>query len=483
MEMGSGERYKKRLLNRRNIWFNGEHVQDIVNHPAFSGTIQSIASLLDLQDHPEIQDDLTFEIAPGKRVNTAFLIPTSKEDIFRRSRSFRLWSGATFGVMSRVAGFYRSQLLGWYINRNILHDEVPFYSDKIKNYFEWVRDNDLLLTAAGHDPQIDRSKNADELGDLNTVVRIIKETEEGIIVRGAKMIATGAPYMDEIMISSHKMRTEKESGYGAMFAIAASTPNVHLICRESFASNNKDDHPLSSRYDEMDAVIVFDDALIPWERVFIKDNTSAMWKVRSDPYTTTISLHETIVRLVSKLEFVAAIGNDLGESIGITKFQHIQAKLAELFMQVETINALLLRAEHHSLNDNGVWAPELEPMVTAKNLGMRYYPRAIEIIQLLSAAGMLQTPSTIKEFKSENVDFLQKYYRGADRNAYERIQLLKLSWDLVGSPLGSRHELYERFYAGDAVRAFASQYLDHDKSFLIDRVKRQIREKESVYFS
>ncbi|RID89056.1 4-hydroxyphenylacetate 3-hydroxylase [Peribacillus asahii] len=472
--MNSGEKYKKRLQDGRNVWLNGKKVQNLVEHPSFKGTISTISSLLDLQKHPDVQEELTFETPNGNRTNMAFLFPQQKEDIFRRSRAFRLWSGATFGVMSRVASFYRSQLLGWYLTRDH-HKEIPGYSEKMKNYFEWVMDNDLLITAAGHDPQIDRSKNATEHGDdIYTAARIVGETEEGMIIRGAKMISTGAPYMDEIMISSHKKRTEQEKGYGAMFAISANTPNVHLICRESFASNLKEDYPLSYRFDEMDAVIVFDDALIPWERVFIKDDAEAMWKIRNDPFTTAISLHETIVRLISKLEFVAAIGNDLAESIGVHQYQHVQAKLAELFMQVETIQALLLSAEHQSKEYGGVWAPDVNPMVTAKNLGMKYYPRAIGILQQISAAGMLQTPSRLEELKGEIGPFLQKYYRGADRDAQERIQLLKLSWDLVGSPLGSRHELYERFYAGDSVRAFAAQYLEYDKRHLYDKVQSRL---------
>nr|WP_286185145.1 4-hydroxyphenylacetate 3-hydroxylase N-terminal domain-containing protein [Bacillus sp. SD075] len=397
--MGSGAEYKKRLNDGRKIWLNGECVQDMENHPAFAGTVQSVASLLDLQDQPDTRDALTFEVTPGKRANIAYLIPEAKEDIFRRSCAFRIWSGATFGVMSRVAGFYRSQLTAWYVKRDLVQMEAPHYSVKIKRYFEYVRGHDLLITAAGHDPQIDRSKSASELDDRYMAARIVQETEEGIIIRGAKMIATGAPYMDEIMISSHKPRTEAEAGYAVMFAIAVNTPGVHLICRESFASVNQEDHPLSSRFDEMDAVIVFEDALIPWERVFIKEDAAALWKLRSDPFVTALSLHETIVRLVSKLEFVAAIGNELAESIGITGFQHVQAKLAELFTQVETINALLLDAEENSVSNDGVWAPAMDPMVTAKNLGMIFYPRAIEILQLLSAAGMLQTPSSLGNFK------------------------------------------------------------------------------------
>src|SRR3954453_8349770 len=136
--MSPGEKYKKRLQDGRNVWLNGEKVQNLAEDPSFKGTISTIASLLDLQKHPDVQEELTFETPNGNRANMAFLFPQYKEDIFRRSRAFRLWSGATFGVMSRVAGFYRSQLLGWYLTRN-QHKEIPGYSEKMKNYFEWVR--------------------------------------------------------------------------------------------------------------------------------------------------------------------------------------------------------------------------------------------------------------------------------------------------------------------------------------------------------
>lgn len=473
--MKSGSRYLQRIQDNRRVWLNGELVTDLVNHPAFRGTVRSVAAVMDLQDDPAFEKQLTFQTENGTKANLAFLIPTQKEDIFRRSQSYRIWSDATFGVMSRIAGFYRAQLTAWYVNRDIIQQEQPYFSEKLSRYYNYLRDNDLLITAAGHDPQVDRSKLASELGDLYTAVRIVRETEEGIIVRGAKMIATGAPYMDEIMISPHSPKKQEEQRYAVMFAIPIDHPDVHLICRESFASENHEDHPLSSRFDEMDAIIVFDDALIPWERVFIKDDPASIWKVRSDAVVGAISFHENIVRLISKLEFVVAIGNELANSIGITGFAHVQEKLAELFSQLETIQALLLSAEHRStLHPSGVWIPEIQPILTAKNLGNHYYPRALDLLQQLSGGGMLQVPSRLSELRGPLGPQLQKYYRGADRNAEERVKLLKLAWELVGSPLGARHELYERFYAGDPVRTHAEQYLVYDKNPLIEKVKARI---------
>ncbi|MFB9330012.1 4-hydroxyphenylacetate 3-hydroxylase family protein [Paenibacillus aurantiacus] len=469
----AGKAYLDRLHDGRRVWLDGEIVPDIRSHPAFRGTVRSVAALLDRQDDPATESQLTFTTDTGAKANIAYLIPSSKEDLFRRSHGLKIWSDATFGVMSRVAGFYRSQLTGWYIARHLIAREQPDFPSRIADYYAYVRDNDLLVTAAGHDPQIDRTKLAHELGDLYTAVRIVRETEDGLVVRGAKMIGTGAPYMDEIVVSPHSKKTDDEQRYAVMFAIPASHPGVHLICRESFASDREADHPLSSRFDEMDAVLVFDDAIIPWERVFVKDDPDAIWRIRSDRMASALSLHENIVRLVSKLEFMAAVGTELAESIGITKFAHVQEKLAELYVQLESIRALLLSAEHRATHHPlGVWEPALEPILTAKNLGNRYYPRAVEILQQLSGAGMLQVPSTIAELSGPLGLQLRKVYRGADRDAEERVKLLKLSWDLVGSRLGARHELYERFYAGDPVRTYAGQYVGYDKQPLLEKAAR-----------
>lgn len=471
--MSTGSRYLERLNDERHVWLNGELVPDVLTHPAFRGTVQSVASVLDLQDDSTIGPQLTFITDMGVKSNLAYHVPEKKEDVIQHGKSFQIWSDATFGVMSRVGGFYRVQLKSWYIRRHIIAEKQPYFAEKLESYYRYMRDHDLLLTAAGHDPQIDRSKLAHELGDLYTAVRIVRETEEGIVVRGAKLIATGGPYMDEIMVSPHGKKGSEEQGYAVMFAIPVSHPNVHLICRESFASEQVEDHPLSSRYDEMDAVLVFDDATIPWERVFIKDDPEAIWTIRTDSLVGALSIHENIARLVSKLQFVAAVGNELAESIGITQFAHVQEKLAELFFQLESIKALLLSSEQRSFeHENGVWQPHVGPLITAKNLGNKYYPRAIEILQQLSGAGMLQAPSTIAEFRGPLGPQLENYYRGADRNAEERVKLLKLAWELVGSPLGARHELYERFYAGDPVRTYASQYVEYDKGPLLDKVRK-----------
>ncbi|RXZ82954.1 4-hydroxyphenylacetate 3-hydroxylase [Paenibacillaceae bacterium] len=481
-EHSPGNRYIKRLQDGRSVWLGGKTI-DVTAHPAFQGTISTVASLLDMQANPSTLHPLTFPSPlSGQPVNAAFLVPSTIDALLQRSQAFRLWSDATYGMMSRLSEFSRSLLTGWYISRHRLGDGAGQFAEKIARYYEQSRDQDLLSTTALHDPQIDRSKGPGEAQDPDAHLRIIKETADGIWVRGAKMIATAAPYVDEIIVYPFHRRTAGENSYATMFAVPVNAPGLHTVCRASFASDSREDDPLSSRYDEMDAVLIFDDVFVPWERVFIKDDPEAIWRLRQDPAAVALSQHQTVVRLISKLGFIAAVGHELASSIGVTQHLHVQEKLGELLVQLETIKALASVAEQQAKRDDatGVWLPAIDPLTTARNLGSRYYPQAIQILQQIGAGGLMQTPATLDELDGPLGELLQKYYRGATLPAKERVRLFKLAWDLIASPLGSRHELYEIFYAGDPVRAFAGQYASYDKQRLTDPVYQLIRSEKKV---
>ncbi|MBX6394355.1 MAG: 4-hydroxyphenylacetate 3-hydroxylase [Alicyclobacillaceae bacterium] len=470
----SRERYLARLKDGRNVWLGNRRVEDVAGHPAFRGTVETVVSLLDLQDDPAWKEELTFPLSPsGARANIAFLVPHAKEDIGRRRRAFEIWANRTLGVMSRLSEYSRSLLTGWYADRRLLGASIPQFAEKIERYYLESCQQDWWSTVAGHDPQVDRSKKTVELDDPHLCVHIVRETEDGIVVRGAKMLATAGPYVDEVFVFPHHRRAQEEVRYATMFAVAVGTPGLHLVCREDFASSSPEDHPLSARFDEMDAVLIFDDVLIPWERVFIRDDPEAVWRVRTSPAASALSQHQTVVRLLSKLETVAAVGLEIAEVVGATGFLHVQEKLGELIVQVETIRGLLDASEiEASPSDEGVWLPDTRYLAAARNLGTRFYPRAIEILQQIGAGGFLQVPAEVRAFEGPIGDLLRRYYRGADRDALERTRLFKLAWDLIGSPLGSRHELYERFYSGDPVRTYAAQYVHYDHRRLTDEVWR-----------
>ncbi|MCM3311395.1 MULTISPECIES: 4-hydroxyphenylacetate 3-hydroxylase family protein [Shouchella] len=459
--------YQQRLNDGRNVWLHGEIITDIATHPDFRGTINTIDSLLQLQTKQATKASLMYQTDEGKSAHLSYLIPRSKEDLAKKRQAYQLWADETFGVMSRLSEYSRSLITGWYANRSAYASTHPEFVKKIEHYYRQSRDFDLLSTAAGHDPQIDRSKQ--HRSDNSTILHVAKKTEQGVFVKGAKMIATAAPYVDELLIFSYHRRSEKEKAFANVFVVPTNANGLQIVCRESFAKQDITDHPISSQFDEMDAVLVFDNVFIPWERVLVYEDPDLAWKLRTDRASALLSQHQTVVRLVSKLESLVAIGDELAETAGVTTFLHVKEKLAELIIQLESIKALLYASEQKAAFHNGVLLPDQDSLATARNLGTRFYPRALEIIQQVGAGGLLQSPSQTAELNGPIGSLLKKYYKGTHTSAKERTALMKLTWDLVGSSLASRHELYERFYSGDPVRTYAVQYNTYQrKQQLID---------------
>lgn len=452
--------YFQRLNDGRKVWIDGEVVEKLEHHEAFKGTVHSIQSLLQKQTEAQTASLLTYKTEEGTDAHLSFLIPRSKEDLERKRLAYQFWADQTFGVMSRLSEYSRSIFVGWYANRDELEIASPGISKKLEQYYLKSRNQDLLSTVAAHDPQKNRSKTVEEIE--NGMLKTVRKNSDGIIVRGAKMIATAAPYVDELLITSYHKRGENERELANVFLVPTSAEGLHIVCRESFADNRLEDHPLSARFDEMDAVLIFDDVFIPWERVIVHENPELAWQLRMDTPSSLLSQHQTVVRLVSKLEGIVAIGNELAETAGATQFLHVKEKLAELIIQLESIKALLVASEYKAKMYNGILLPNQDFLTTARNLGTRYYPRALEILQQIGAGGLLQVPSTMKELNGPIGSYLKAYYKGTYSNAEERTQFIKLAWDMIGSPLGARHELYERFYSGDPVRTYAAQYQKYE---------------------
>ncbi|MFM1654864.1 4-hydroxyphenylacetate 3-hydroxylase family protein [Brevibacillus sp. B_LB10_24] len=468
-----GQRFRDSLQDGRTVWLDGEKVENVSQHPAFQGTLQTLTALFATLEDNVLREHVGFRSpVTGEYVHNAFLVPASLEDLQRRTAAFACWTKKTHGVMSRLSEYARSLVTGWYAARERYQVFDPQFAEKIVRYYEQARDQHRFVTTALLDPQIDRSKGPSEQKDPDAVLRIVRKTEDGVVLRGAKMIATAGPYTHDFLVYPFHRIADGDLAHAHMMIVPANTPGLHIICRESFAADRREVYPLSSRYEEMDAVLLFDDALVPWERVFLHDNPQAVWQLRMDETANGLAYHTTVVRLLAKLEFVAGVAFAVAEAIGADHHLHVQEKLGELVIQLETVKALLIASEAGGKADvYGTFVPDPTPIETARNLGPRYYPRAIEILQQIGAGGFMQVPSNGERLQAELGGLLQKYYRGAKIDAEGRIALFKLAWDLIGSPLGSRHELYERFYLGDPVRTYAAQYQNCDKERLQSRLR------------
>jgi 4-hydroxyphenylacetate 3-monooxygenase len=473
-----GEKFLRSLNDGRNVWFEGTRVEKVAQHPAFRGTLDTIRKLFDFLDDPVEREKVGFKVpGKGKFAHSAFLVPYTTEDLAKRSRAFSYWSKETHGMMSRLSDYARSIITGWYAARKQLGRFDSHFEKKIISYYETARDNDLFLTTAIIDPQIDRSRNLDDSRIAERFLHVVRETEDGIVVRGAKMIATGAPYAHDFVIFSFLKFDAKDRNHAHVLIVPANSAGLHIVCRESFADSREQNHPLSAKYDEMDAVLFFDDVLIPWERVLLYGDSEKVLALRANKTANSLAFHQNVVRYVAKLEFVTGIAFAVAEAIGANGFLHVQERLGELLIQIEVMKALVIASETQAKPDeSGVLVPELSFIDTARNIGTKFYPRAIEILQQVGGGGFVQAPSGMEDFYGPISKLMHLYFEGASISAEKKVQLFKLAWDLIGSPLGSRHELYERFYAGDPVRAYANQYIGFDKDLLTEPVWRLLKE-------
>lgn len=465
----SGEAYLQGLREHpREVWIHGERVLgDIGQHPAFRNVTRSLASLYDMQLEPSMRDEMTY-VSPssGDRVGLSFIQPRSHEDLARRTAMMKQWANFSGGMMGRTPDYLNVGLGAFAAASSFFAQADARHATNIQNYYEHVRENDLCMTHTLITPQVNRSVGPSQQVDPYIVARVVKETDAGLVIRGARMLATLGPIADEIEVfpSTVLRGREEDIPYAFAFSIPVDSPGLKFICRETFDYGRSTfDHPLGSRFEEMDAVVVFEDVLVPWERVFIYGDMSLCNGVFADTNAVVHMAHQVIVKNLAKAEFVFGVAALIGDRIGIDGFQHVQEKLSEIIIDIEAMRAFLRASEADANVDAwGVMTPAFAPLNAARNMFPKMYPRMIEILQLLGASGLMAIP-TEADTHSPVGPMIDKYLQGRNTDAYNRVKLFRLAWDVALSAFGSRQVLYERFFFGDPVRMASALYTSYDK--------------------
>jgi 4-hydroxyphenylacetate 3-monooxygenase oxygenase component len=481
MAARKGHDYITRLKNNPpETWIGNEKVVDPTTHPLIAPAVQSTARLYDIQWEENKRDHmLCYDSYSKGWFGTQFLIPRSQEDLKKRRLMHKEWADATFGMMGRSSDFMTAMLTAWLVSADFFDD----YAENVKNYFNYVKENDLYLTHVLINPQVDRSQPPSKQPDEFTYLGVVKETDKGIIVRGAKMLATAGPYTDEVLVwpFTNQKINDEDLKYAISFAIPMSTPGLRVIAREPYTRESKFDHPLASQFDELDGVLVFDDVLVPWDRVFIYKDVAKVNTIRE--ITHAFTSHQTSVRLLSKMQFVAGVVMKATELVKTNQFLHVQDLIGEITTYIELCRAAIISSEATAEpNEQGIYIPNFKPLSAVRNSGNRWYPRIREIMQHILAGGLMYQPASVDVFDSPIKEDIEKYYRGAEVSAKEKIQIFKIASDLAVSDFGSRHELYERYYAGDPLfLRIGTQYQNYDKEECLALVRKLIDQHELAH--
>ncbi len=462
----SGRDFIKGLKQRpREVWVNGQRVDDVTKHPAFATSIEQLARIYDSQVAPETRETVTYLVPEtGERAGMAFMPARDSTDLVRRRAAYRLWAELTFGLMGRSPDFLNVTLLALSESRHVLARGGAQYAENIKSYYEYVRDNDLFLSHALVTPQNDRSKSSSEQANLH--MRVVKETDAGIYIKGARMIATLGPISDEMLMFCLPGMKPGDEDHALMFAIATNTEGLRQICREPYAlkgSRSDFDHPLSSRFEESDSLLVFNNVFVPWERVFCYRNVALSNAIYPETAIRNHTAHQTNTRALVKFQFAVGVAMRVARSIKADQFLHVQEMLGECLNMIEIIKSGLVRSEVEcEVTTIGTVRAALPPLQTLRSYLPRAYPRVIEAIQTIAAGGLMMMPSGQDFLAPDLRDDMNTYYAGAGIESLDRVRLFKMAWDLAGDAFGTRALQYERYYAGDPVRLAAGNYLAAD---------------------
>ena len=478
----SGSQFLHRLdTTPREIWYGDSKLTGSVSqHPAFKGVTKSLAALYDLQLKPELVDKMTY-LSPtsGERVGASFMQPHAKEDLVKRTAMMKVWADYSGGMMGRTADYLNSSIMAMAAAKDFFGKDGRDFASNIQNYYEYVRENDLILTHTLINPQANRSVGPSKQADPYMAARVVEKGKDGVVIRGARMLAT-LPIADEIMVfPSTVIRSGQDDiPYSIAFALPISAKGLRFICRESFASDSAYDHPLASRFDEQDAVVVFDNVLVPWERVFILEDPDKANKVSEATDAIVFMAHQATVREAAKAEFVAGLVTLVAETIGVDQFPQVQERISEILLTAETMKAFLASSEASaSVNRWGLMTPDYVPINSARNLWPRVAPGLAAVLKHVGASGLMAIPPEEILESSARAD-VDKYYQAKSADSEERIRLFKLAWDASGSSFGGRQDLYERFFFGDPVRMASAYYAWYDKDPYKARVKELLQRKE-----
>lgn len=473
----SGKEYIEGLRDNRRVFINGDYVSDVTSHPAFKGAVESVARVYDMANDPKNRDTMTFPSpATGGPVNLSFLVPRGEDDLRRRRIALRHTAEMTFGLIGRGPEHVAAFLAGWAARSDVFAAADQRYADNVTRFYEFVRDNDLYCTDAIIPPQIDRSKPAHQQEDSHLYAGVTRERDDGIVVAGAQMLGTGAAISDYLVLSCIVPLQPGDEDQAISVAVPISAPGLKIYSRRGYAqaATSVYDYPFSSRFDESDALIVFDDVFVPWDRVFVyRDRrlTSEQW---SRTPAHLLSHSQAQIRPSVKLELLAGLAMRVARMNGSDTLPPVRGMLGEMAAYASMVSGLVYAAEQNcEVDEFGVVWPGRAECYAAMTLQPDFYPRVLHLLRDLCGGGVIQLPSSAADYDNPEARAdLERYVRSPGHPSTERVKLLKMVWDIVGSEFAGRHHQYEMFYAGAPflVRSRMSQVYDFDRAgALVDR--------------
>ncbi len=465
MQCKAGADHIQSLRDGRTVTIDGQQVDDVTTHPAFRNAVASAASLYDYQARPENLELMTF-LPDGatRRVNRGWQMPRSYDELVTRRKALQAWAHQSFGFMGRSPDHVASALIGQRMGIEVFTKHGPARAAALADYTDYASRNDLFLTYVIVNPQADRSKDwGDQPEEL--VAQIVDEDTTGLTIRGAKMLGTSSIMANEVLVANLQPLKPGEEALAFSCALPMNAPGLSVLSRKSYEAHAVSiyDNPLSSRFDENDALLYFDDVKVPWDRVFVHRDTDMCRAQFHDTPGHIFQNYQAQVRLSVKLKFLVGLAHKITEAIGTTNMPQVREQLGALAAHATVVESMVygmeaaggMRGEFYLPNRHMVYAAH----VTTQDL----YPRLINLIRDLAGGALIMLPSSFRDWTNPAIAaIIHKSQRSPNFSSDQRVKLLKAAWDAIGSEFASRHTQYEMFYAGARFVTTAHSYRTFD---------------------
>ncbi|MEM9603204.1 MAG: 4-hydroxyphenylacetate 3-monooxygenase, oxygenase component [Pseudomonadota bacterium] len=472
----TGEQYKAGLRDDREVWTQGKRVADVTTEPGIARGIDTLGRFMDRQHDPKWQNTITYTHDDGVRSAMAFKPSKTREDVVARGKAYYEWAKWSAGMFGRTPDYKNASLMAFAHATAFLAQGTEGQADFAANmtgFYNYVRTHDKVLTHTLVNPTVNHKLASEGKFSQEVALHVVKETDAGIVVSGARLLATLGPSADEIEVfpSTVLRASEDNLPFAFAFALPIATPGLKLICRDTYDhGKSRFDAPLASQFEEMDAVVIFDNVLVPWERIFMYRQPELCNQAFGATNAVVHMAHQVACGKLAKAEFITGLLCAIVKATGRDKDLALKGMVSEVMFMTETVRALLYQAEHEAHEDQyGNVIPLRRPLDTCRNLFPKFYPRMMEILQQLGSSSLMATPCEL-DFDNGMTADVETYFQVANLDARERVSLYRLAHDAAVSGFGSRQTLYERFFFGPPHLMHAAYFDLYPREEMIARV-------------
>lgn len=471
----TGEQFKESLQDGRQVYYKGELIEDVTTHPATAGGVNILASLYDEQQQDPGRDLTTYEREDGERVTAAYMVTKTRDDLRFRREGIEYVTRKTFGVLGRGMDMIATLPVGMVGHFPTFFAACPEYAENIHAYREYAEANNIHLAEAIVDAQGYRARasatSADTPVPERAVARIVKEDSKGIYIKGVKAVGTACPQSNEVLLGSFHPTLDEESFWAA---IPLNTPGVKLVCRELVHSPGASayDHPLDSRGEEVEALMVYDNVFVPRERIF----SMRARELHSVDFYDSWARHEhwyTFIRAMTKAELFAGLAQIIVDTLNLGNIPVVRQRVGEIIQYAQVLRAMAIAAEETAeLSEGGVLCPNHTVVTAARSYALELYPWVMHTMQDLCGQGL------VLRFSESDLDLpatfgkqLSWFLDTREVSAKEKNLIMNFVWDVTSSSHAARVKLFEESNALNVPLLRERLYGEYERGELVDTVR------------